>query len=192
MSTLMIDFITSLDSYGTAEDWPGLWGMAGPEYLSWLEEEGDPDQTTLMGATTYREMSGYAVQLPDDPGLAGMTAMPKVVYSATLEEPLSWANTELVTGDAVADVRQRKERGSGPLRTVGSVKLSRSLLEAGLVDRLRVVVFPVITGASGLQRLFEGYRDVALELVQTRTFDRRLQLLEYVPTVLDGPPGSDV
>lgn len=190
MSDLMIDFITSLDSYGTARDWPGYWGMEGPEYLAWLAEEGAQESVTLMGATTYRELSGYATQLPDDPGLAGMTAMPKVVFSSTLEEPLSWANTELVTGDAVQAVRELKRREDRPLRTVGSVKLCRPLLEAGLVDRLRVIVFPVITGATGLQRLFEGYPDVSLDLVQTRTFDGRLQLLEYVPTVLDGPPGE--
>ena len=156
MSALMVDFITSLDSYGTAEDWPGYWGMEGPDYLAWLAEDGAQEHVVLMGATTYREMSGYAAQMPDDPGLAEMTAMSKVVFSSTLQAPLSWANTELISGDAVEAVREMKQRDSRPLRTVGSVKLCRPLLEAGLVDRLRVVVFPVITGASGLQRLFEG------------------------------------
>jgi dihydrofolate reductase len=189
MSGLMVDFITSLDSYGTADDWPGYWGMEGPEYLAWLEEDGAQEHIVLMGATTYRELSGYAAEMPNDPGLAAMTAMPKVVFSSTLQVPLSWANTELVGGDAVEAVREMKRRDSRPLRTVGSVKLSRSLFEAGLVDRLRVVVFPVITGTTGLQRLFGGYPDIALDLIETRTFDGRLQLLEYVPTVLDGPPG---
>jgi dihydrofolate reductase len=189
MSSLMVDFITSLDSYGTAEGWPGYWGMEGPEYLDWLEEDGKIEYTTLMGATTYREMSGYAAEMPDDPGLAALTAMPKVVFSSTLEEPLSWASTELVDGNAVEAVQDMKRRDSRPLRTVGSISLCRSLLEAGTVDRLRVVVFPVITGATGQDRLFEGYPDIALDLVDSRTFDGRLQLLEYVPTVLDGPPG---
>jgi dihydrofolate reductase len=76
------------------------------------------------------------------------------------------------------------------MRTVGSLSLCRSLLQAGEVDRFRVVVFPVITGATGKDRIFDGYPDIALELVETRTFDGRLQLLEYVPTVLDGPPGA--
>ena len=68
------------------------------------------------------------------------------------------------------------------------MSLSRSLLRAGLVDRFRVVVFPVITGVTGRERIFDDCPDVALELVQSRTFDGRLQLLEYIPTVLDGPP----
>jgi dihydrofolate reductase len=127
--------------------------------------------------------------MSDDPGLAALTALPKVVFSSTLKAPLSWANTELVDGDAVEAVQDMKQRDSRPLRTIGSVSLCRSLLDAGLVDRLRVVVFPVITGATGNDRIFDGYPDVALKLVASRQFDGRLQLLEYVPTVLDGPPG---
>jgi dihydrofolate reductase len=184
----MVDFIISLDGYGAAEGWPGFWGMEGPEYLGWLEEQ--EEHTALMGATTYRLMSGFAAQAPDEAGMAELTALPKVVFSASLEGPLSWPNTELVSGDAVDAVRAMKEQGRRPLRTLGSLALSRSLLRAGLVDRYRVVVFPVITGATGRDRIFDGYPDVALELVDHRTFDGRLQMLEYVPTVLDGPPGT--
>ena len=187
MQTLMVDFIISLDGYGAAEGWPGYWGMEGPEYMGWLDEQ--EEHTSLMGATTYRLMSGFAEQMPDEPGLAGLTAAPKVVFSSTLEEPLSWANTELVRGDAVKAVETMKQEAGRPMRTIGSVALSRSLLQAGLVDRFQVVVFPVITGVTGRDRIFDGYPDIALELVEHRTFDGRLQLLEYVPTVLDGPPG---
>ena len=115
--------------------------------------------------------------------------MHKVVFSSTLEAPLSWVNTELVHGDAVEAVQDMKRRDSRPLRTVGSLSLCRSLLGAGLVDRFRVVVFPVITGATGRDRIFDGYPDIALDLVDSRIFDGRLQMLEYVPRVLDGPPG---
>ena len=189
MSSLMVDFIISLDGYGAAEGWPGLWGMAGPEYLAFIEEADENQHACLMGATTYRLMSGFATQMPDDPGMAAMTAMPKVVFSSSLERPLTWANTELVDGDAVEAVRDMKRRDARPLRTIGSLSLCGSLLKAGVVDRFRVVVFPVINGVTGTDRIFDGYPDVALELVETRTFDGRLQLLEYIPTVLDGPPG---
>ena len=83
-----------------------------------------------------------------------------------------------------------KQDGSSPMRTLGSLSLCRSLLEAGLADRFRVVVFPVITGSTGHDRIYDGYPDVALEMVASQTFDGRLQLLEYVPTVLTGPPGT--
>ncbi|GLZ48347.1 hypothetical protein Acsp06_45320 [Actinomycetospora sp. NBRC 106375] len=185
MSSLMVDLIMSLDGYGAAEGWPGYWGMEGPEYLAWIGETSETQHVALLGATTYRLMSGFAAAMGDDPGFAALTAMPKVVFSSTVEGPLSWANTELVAGDAVAAVRDMKQRDHRPLRTIGSLSLGRSLLTAGLVDRLRVVVFPVITGVTGRDRFFDGYPDVALDLVDHRTFDGRLQMLEYVPRVLD-------
>jgi dihydrofolate reductase len=186
MQSLMVDFIISLDGYAAAEGWPGYWGLEGPEYLGWLAKEAEHERTALMGATTYRLMSGFAADMPDE--LAGLTATPKVVFSSTLESPLPWANSELVHGDPVEAVRAMKQEGSRPLSTLGSLTLCRALLGAGLVDRFRVVVFPVITGATGRDRIFDGYPDVALEMVDSRRFDGRLQLLEYVPTVLDGPP----
>ena len=185
----MVDFIISLDGYASADDWPGYWGMEGPEYLGFIGEEAENEHVALMGATTYRLMSGFAAELPDEPGLAALTALPKVVFSSTLEAPLPWPNTELVDGDAVESVKEMKRSDPRPLRTIGSLSVCRSLLQAGVVDRFRVVVFPVITGATGKERIFDGYPDVTLELVESRTFDGRLQLLEYVPTVLDGPPG---
>ena len=188
MQHLMVDFIMSLDGYGAAEGWPGLWGMGGPEYLGWLEE--GPEYTALFGRKTYEMLAGYAEEMPDDVGLAKMTRMNKVVFSSTLSEPLPWANTELVSGDAVEAVRAMKKDADMPLHTIGSLSLVRTLLEAGLVDRYRVVVFPVINGATGQDRLFDDYPDVRLELVEHRLFDGRLQLLEYEPTVLDGPPGA--
>jgi dihydrofolate reductase len=122
--------------------------------------------------------------------VTGLAAVPKVVFSSTLQAPLTWPNSELVTGDAVEAVTEMKRAGTGPLRTLGSLSLSRSLLTAGLVDRFRVVVLPVITGRTGRERIYDGYPDVSLEMVDSRTFDGRTQLLEYVPTVLNGPPGS--
>lgn len=188
MPELLVDFIISLDGYASAEGWPGFWGLEGPEYLGWLAESPEGGDTVLMGATTYRLMSGFA---GSEEGMDELTQASKVVFSSTLEEPLTWANTRVVREDPVEAVRRMKAEGTTGLRTLGSLTLCRSLLAAGLVDRYRVVVFPVITGSTGRERIFDGYPDVALEMVAHRTFDDRLQLLEYVPTVLTGPPGSN-
>ncbi|MDI2029890.1 dihydrofolate reductase family protein [Saccharopolyspora sp. TS4A08] len=185
MSELMVDFIISLDGYASAEGWPGFWGMEGPEYLDWIAGEAEAQHVALMGATTYRLMSGFAAEAPSEAGLAELTALPKVVFSSTLTAPLAWENSELITGDAVTAVREMKRRETRELRTIGSLSLSRSLLEAGVVDRFRVVVFPVITGKTGRERIFDGYPDIKLDLITSRTFDNRLQLLEYTPTILD-------
>jgi dihydrofolate reductase len=188
MPELLVDFITSLDGYGAAEGWPGWWGLEGPEYLAWLEDQPEAGYTLLMGANTYRLMSELASE--GEPGTDALAGFSKVVFSSTLEEPLTWPNTRLVSRDAVAAVRELKETGTEPMRTIGSLTLCRSLLEAGLVDRYRVVVFPVITGSTGRDRIYDGYPDVALEMLGSRTFDGRTQLVEYRPTVLDGPPAA--
>jgi dihydrofolate reductase len=187
MPDLVVDYITSLDGYGAAEGWPGFWGMDVPEYLGWLGQHPEAEATVLMGANTYRLM--YDLATGGEPGLEGMAAIPKVVFSRSMTGEPEWANTRLVSGDAVEAVRAMKASEPGDvLRTLGSLSLCRSLLEAGLVDRFRVVVFPVINGSTGHDRIYDGYPDVGLELLESRTFDGKLQLLEYAPTVLDGPP----
>jgi dihydrofolate reductase len=187
MAELVVDFITSLDGYASTEGWPGWWGLEGPEYLAWLGENPERDYLVLMGANTYRLMYGFAKE--GEPGTDVLGGMSKVVFSSTLTEPLEWENSTLVAGDAADAVRTMKHSGDRPMRTIGSLSLCRSLLEAGLVDRFRVVMFPVITGATGHERIYDGYPDVALDMVQSRTFDGQIQLVEYVPRVLDGPPG---
>ena len=189
MPELLIDFITSLDGYGAAEGWPGWWGLEGPEYLAWLGEQPEGDYTVLTGATTYRVMSGYAEE--GEPGTEALAGLSKIVFSSTLTEPLAWANTQLVDRDAVEAVREMQDKGSSSMRTIGSLTLRRSLVNSGLVDRFRVVVFPVITGSTGQERIYDGYPDVALDMIRSRTFDGRTQLLEYAPTVLSGPPAAD-
>ncbi len=189
MPELLIDFITSLDGYAAADGWPGWWGLEGPEYLAWLGEQPEAGYTVLMGATTYRVLSAFAAQ--GEPGTGALAGLSKVVFSSTLGEPLPWANTQLVAQDPVEVVRGMKNKGSKSMRTIGSLTLCRSLLNAGLVDRFRVVVFPVITGSSGRERIYDGYPDVVLDMIRSRTFDGRIQLLEYVPTILSGPPGTD-
>ncbi|MEU3317659.1 dihydrofolate reductase family protein [Streptomyces sp. NPDC006785] len=196
MSELLVDFITSLDGCASGEGWPGWWGLEGPEYLAWLGEQ--PEVTYLMGAKTYRLMSGFAAgEVPrgqddfrseEEDSVDQLTRAPKVVFSSSLEAPLPWANATLVRDDAVEAVRAMKEDGSGILSTIGSLSLARSLLRAGLVDRFRVVMFPVITGATGAERIYDGYPDVALDMIGHRTFDGRTQLVEYRPRVLDHPP----
>jgi dihydrofolate reductase len=198
MQELMVDFITSLDGYASAEGWPGWWGLEGPEYLAWLDQRPDRDSTILMGAKTYRLMYGFASaaeasdsdETAETGAMAELTRQPKVVFSSTLEAPLEWSNTRLVSGDAVEAVADMKRSGTN-MSTLGSLTLCRSLLEAGLVDRFRVGVFPVITGKTGRERIYDGYPDVALDMVLSRTFDDKIQLLEYAPRVLSGPPGVD-
>jgi dihydrofolate reductase len=144
----------------------------------------------MYGYASQSGTPGSEMRSEEEVTVDALTNTPKVVFSSTLRSPLPWANTRLISGDAVEAVREMKQRGGNSMSTLGSLSLCRSLLKAGLVDRFRVIVFPVITGSTGYDRIYDGYPDVALDMISSRTFDGRLQLLEYIPRVLAGPPGT--
>ena len=108
--------------------------------------------------------------------------MPATVVSTTLVEPLDWPNATVVRGDAVDVIARLKEESEVPLRSHGSLSMNRSLMAAGLVDRVQVTLFPVITGQTGLGPIFRGAADFDLELVESRTLDGHIQELSYRPT----------
>ncbi len=108
--------------------------------------------------------------------------MPATVVSTTLVEPIDWPNATVVRGDAVDVIARLKEESEVPLRSHGSLSLNWALMAAGLVDRVQVTLFPVITGQTGLGPIFRGAADFDLELVESRTLDGHIQELSYRPT----------
>ncbi|HEU4321859.1 MAG TPA: dihydrofolate reductase family protein [Roseiflexaceae bacterium] len=181
MATYTVNLFTTLDGFGTGP--VAYWGKDGPEFRAWHAQAffGGADQTLVFGANTYRMMAHYAAKLAEDPNFASLSAAPKVVISRTLEEPLAWANTMLVAADALDAIPRLKAESPVPLYSHGSISMNRALLAAGLVDRLEVMVFPIITGVSGTNPILAGLPDIDLELVDSRLFDGRVQQLVYVP-----------
>jgi dihydrofolate reductase len=184
MATYTFDVFSTLDGYGSSEVWPGYWGKEGPELVADREKVFSPDKILVLGATTYRTWSKLS-EMIDDPSFDWLYAMQKVVHSTTLEGPLKWPNTTLIAEDALTAVPRLKAESDLPLRSHGSMTMNRALMAAGLVDRIEVVVFPVITGASGLDPIWAGAADFDLELIEARTFDGRTQQLVYVPHLHD-------
>lgn len=182
MRTLTIDLFSSLDGFAAAKEWPGYWGKEGPELMAWLQEQLAEDHVMVMGANTYRTMS-HIVETEEDPTFARLAEIPKFVFSRTLEPPLAWANTTIIAEDAVATLRRMKEEAGPPIRTVGSISMNKTLLRAGVVDFLQLIVFPVVTGQTGLDPIYPDWPDLDLKMVASRTFDGRMQLLRYVPTL---------
>ena len=181
MATYTVDLFTSLDGFGSGP--VAYWGKEGPELLEQRARTfGEKDQTLVFGANTYRLMQQFA-PTEDDPSSAPLKAARKIVISRTLAEPLTWENTTLIAEDALDAVPRLKADSPVPLRCHGSISMNRALLAAGLVDRLEVMVFPIITGASGEDPILAGVPDIDLELVDSRLFDGRVQQLVYVPTV---------
>ena len=190
MVTYTVDLFMTLDGFGSGP--VGYWGKEGPELVERQNRVffGGDQETLVLGAGTYRLMAGFAAEREDKPAFDALTARDKIVISQTLKEPLEWANTTLIAEDAVDAVKRLKIESPLPLRSHGSISMNKALLTAGLVDRLEVMVFPVITGESGSDPILSDLPDIDLELVDTRLFDGRVQQLCYVPTVLAVPLGS--
>jgi dihydrofolate reductase len=182
MATYTVDLFTTLDGFGTGRVEP-YWGKEGPELLEQRARTfGEEAQTLVFGANSFRLTARFA-PADDDPSFAPLRAARKIVISRTLEEPLALENSTLIAEDALDAVPRLKAESPVPLRSHGSIAMNRALLAAGLVDRLEVMVFPVITGASGERPILAGLPDIDLELVDSRLFDGRVQQLVYVPTV---------
>ncbi|MYR43296.1 dihydrofolate reductase family protein [Streptomyces sp. SID5910] len=188
-ATYTFDVFSSLDGYGAAGgDWTGYWGKQGPELLDHRLALYDADQRMVFGATTYRlftQMLAESTEDSDvrDPWVTRMRSLPATVVSTTLQGPLDWPDATVVSGDAVDVVARLKEESDVPLRSHGSLAMNRALMAAGLVDRLQVTLFPVITGRTGLDPVFRGAADFDLELVERRTLDGDIQELVYRPAV---------
>ncbi|MDN3288494.1 dihydrofolate reductase family protein [Streptomyces thermocarboxydus] len=187
-ATYTFDVFSSLDGYGAASgDWTGYWGKQGPQLLDHRLAQHAGEQRMVLGANTYRAFAQVMAESTDesdvrDPWVTRMRTLPTIVVSNTLQEPLDWPDATLAKGDAVEVVARLKEESDVPLRSHGSLSMNRALMAAGLVDRLQVTVFPVVTGRTGLDRIFEGAADFDLELLESRTLDDRIQELVYRPT----------
>jgi dihydrofolate reductase len=188
-ATYTWDVFSSLDGFGSASaNWSGYWGKQGPELLDHRLELYAEERRMVFGATTFREFVEMLASSAEDSDVRDawvtrMRNMPATVVSSTLQEPLDWPNATVVSGDAVDVVGQLKEESDVPLRSHGSLSLNRELMAAGLVDRVQVTLFPVITGQTGQSPIFKGAKDFDLELVEHRTLDGHIQELIYRPTL---------
>ena len=180
MRELIADLFISLDGFASGVDEAAYFGYFGPDLGNWVRENLEVHQVILMGRVTYDALARFAISATDEFS-ARMSALPKVVYSSTLREPLAWKNTRLVNGDMADQIKTLKRQGRGPLRCIGSISLVRSLMKLGLVDRLRLMIFPLILGGAGREPIYVGYPKTPLELVHTKVLDSRLTLLEYRP-----------
>jgi dihydrofolate reductase len=183
------DIFSSLDGYGShSGDWGGYWGKQGPQLLDHRLALYSAEQRMVFGANTYRQfvrMLGSSTEESEvrDLWVTRMRSMPATVVSTTLEGPLDWPSATVVSGDAVDVVARLKAESDVPLRSHGSLSLNRTLMAAGLVDRVQVTLFPVITGRTGLDPIFGGADDFDLELIEQRTLDGHVQELIYRPTL---------
>ena len=180
MRELIADMFVSLDGFASGVNQPSYFGYFGQELGGWVHENLAGPQVLLMGRVTYEAMAGFAASAKDEFSTK-MRDLPKIVFSSKLHEPLAWKNTRVLSGVLADEIRTLKQQPGEPLRTIGSVGLVKSLIQQGLVDRLRLMVFPLVLGGAGREPIFSGYTHTRFELIQTKVLDSRLVLLEYRP-----------
>ena len=177
MRRLTVDLFATVDGFAKGRNSPAYFGYGGPDLDTWIGEQLARPHVVLMGSNTYRALSEIAAAGADP----RLDELPKVVFSASLHPPLAWANTTLIRDDVAVAVPAMKAKPGDPLRVIGSLSLVRSLLRLGLVDRLRIMVFPQILGETGQEPFLAGLPDINLRLGVTQVLDQRLGLLEYLP-----------
>jgi len=183
------DVFASLDGFGAATgNWTGYWGKQGPELLDRRLALYDAEQRMVFWANTYRAFAQMLASSTEesearDPWVTQMRSLPATVVSTTLEGSLDWPDATLVSGDAVDVVARLKQESEVPLRSHGSLSMNRALMAAGLVDRVQVTLFPVITGQTGLDPISGGAADFNSELIESRTLDGHTQELIYRPAL---------
>jgi dihydrofolate reductase len=184
------DVFSTLDGYGSYDadgDWGGYWGKQGPELLDRRMSLYKDELRMVFGATTFRQVEEMLGTSADTAGVDAwnlrMREMPATVISSTLEGSRDWPNATVVGGDAVEIIARLKEESDVPLRSHGSLSLNWALMAAGLVDRIHVTIFPVISGATGTDPIFGGAGDFDLELLERRTLDGHTEEIVYRPTV---------
>src|SRR6478609_6699552 len=187
-ATYTFDVFSSLDGYGgvSGGDWGGYWGKQGPELLDHRLALYEAEQRMVFGANTYRaftQILASGEETVHDPWVTRMLNLPATVVSTTLDGPLDWPDATVASGDAIDVVARLKAESEVPLRSHGSLSMNRALMAAGLVDRVQVTIFPVITGRTGLAPIFQDAADFDLELLASRTLDSHTQELIYRPTL---------
>ena len=176
----------SLDGYYAGPNGDLNWAHKDPsdrEWNSFVADNARGGGALVFGRITYEMMAGYwptpmAAQ-QNSVVAERMNAMPKFVFSRTLDKA-SWANTTLVKGDLVAEMKMLKSASGPGLAILGSGSVVAQLAQAKMIDGLQVVICPLVLG--GGKRLFDSVlTTLNLALTDTRAFKNGSVLLSYAP-----------
>ncbi len=174
MTELVCELIVSLDGFARGQRSPAYYGYFGPDFADWIKTNTAVPHRMLIGRRTYEMLNALPTEVRDE-GWNRTTTTPGWLFSGTLEAT-DWPGLRIVRDDLVG------------LRTLGSLSLVRQLLTAGLVDRLKLVVCPLVLPQTGVEPTFERLPDMGFDLLSTRVLDGRVLLLEYRPA--GAPPYS--
>jgi dihydrofolate reductase len=184
MTELVSELIITLDGFARGERSPAYYGYGGPQFMNWVATDESAPHRVLMGRKTYEMLNALPDEAKDE-GWQTMVNTPGWLVSSTLKT-CEWPGLEVINDDLVGRVRQLKQDNGAELRTLGSLSLVHQLLKAGLVDRLKLMVCPLILPKTGVEPTFAGLPDMAFDLVSHKVIDEQCLLLEYRP--VGAPP----
>jgi dihydrofolate reductase len=148
------------------------------EIAKFKGEESSASDALLLGRVTYQ---GFAAAWPEskDEGADYFNSVRKYVVSKTLEEPLEWNNSTLIKGNVVAEITKLKQQDGKDITVHGSATLVQTLMQHDLVDRYRLLVYPVVVGKG--KRLFQEGIPATLKLLESQSFSSGVVALVYEP-----------
>ena len=183
-TTLTVDLFISTDGFAGSDGLPGYFGYLGPDLEAWIAASTAPT-VSIMGRRTYEILASLPEEHRDE-AWEQLAQLHTVVFSHTLDR-VEWPNARVCRDDLAGEVERLKASSEIPLRTVGSLSIARQLISAGLVDRLRLMTFPLLAGPDGREPAFTGVASTDLDLVDHQVLDGRVLLVEYRPTGHDIP-----
>lgn len=175
MRNLVVTEFVSLDSVMENPAW--TFPYWNDEIAAFKGEETDAADALLLGRVTYE---GFAAAWPNSPdeGAPYFNSVRKYVVSNTLDKA-EWNNSVIISGDVVREIQTLKQSVGRDIMVHGSGTLVQTLLQHGLVDRVRLLVYPVVLGTG--KRLFADGTAATLQLLETRAFSSGVTALIYAP-----------
>jgi dihydrofolate reductase len=180
MRKIVVEAEVSLDGVLGGES-PDFWAQAfnyhGPDLTEYLKKVLFAPDSLLMGRKTY-EFFADVWPKRDGEDADRINGMPKFVASRTLQAPLAW-NATLIEGNPAEEIGKMKQQPGGELLQYGVGELTRTMLQHGLVDELRLVVYPFTVGRG--PRVFENFDPAGLKLLSSQPFSTGAIALHYEP-----------
>ncbi len=176
MRKVVVTEFVSLDS--VMEELAWTFKYWNDEIAKFKGEESSASDALLLGRVTYQ---GFAAVWPqsNDEGADYFNSVRKYVVSRTLEEPLEWSNSTLIKDNVVEEITSLKQQDGKDITVHGSATLVQTLMQHGLVDRYRLLVYPVVLGKG--KRLFEEDIPATLNLLGSQSFSSGVVALVYEP-----------
>ena len=184
MRTLAVTENTTVDgSIEMLGDWfdpQGQGEVNNADLMEELHRQDSQSDALLLGRQTFEDFRGYWPHHTDEPAGAYLDQVQKYIVSSSMTDP-QWRNSTILSGDPVEEVRRLKESDGGDITLSGSITLAHAVLAAGLVDEIRLLIFPAVQGR-GKGLVAEGTSIPHLELLESQTFRSGVALLRYAAT----------